>query len=121
MENTLVWFDLPVTDLKRAIIFYKTVFKVELQEMENGPNKMAFFPFEAGVVSGALIEGPDYVPSDSGTIVYLNGGKDLSDPLGRVEAAGGSIVMEKTDVGDNGFIARFKDLDGNIVALHNPN
>ncbi len=121
MENTLVWFDLPVTDLKRAIKFYTSVLNVEFQEMEHGPSKMAFFPFEPGVVSGSLIEEPDYTPSDSGTVVYLNGGKDLSVPLGRVEAAGGSIVMEKTDVGENGFIARFKDLDGNIVALHNPN
>ena len=50
--------------------------------------------------------------------VYLNGGDDLNIPLGRVEAAGGKIIMPKTDIQENGFIAQFIDTEGNRVAFH---
>ena len=51
-------------------------------------------------------------------MVYLNGGEDLSVPLARVEAAGGTIIKNKTPIGENGFMAIFKDTEGNHVALH---
>ncbi|NOX42741.1 MAG: VOC family protein [Gammaproteobacteria bacterium] len=121
MENIVVWFDLPVKDIQHAMKFYKEVLDIEMQEMEQGPTKVAFFPFAPGVASGALIEGPESKPSETGVMIYLNGGSDVSVPLGRVKAAGGTVVMEKTSIGEHGFSARFKDVDGNIVALHSPN
>ncbi len=118
MENAVVWFDIPVTDIERAKEFYQAVIGTELTDMENGPSKMAMFPFAPGIASGALVQNPDSKPSGSGTTVYLNGGKDLSDPLSRVESAGGKIVMPKTSIGEYGFVARFQDTEGNVVALH---
>ncbi len=118
MENTVVWFDIPVSDIERGKTFYQAVMGVELTDMENGPSKMAMFPFAPGIASGALVQGPGSEPGVSGTTIYLNGGKDLSDPLSRVESAGGVIVMPKTSIGEYGFVARFKDTEGNIVALH---
>ncbi len=32
MPNQIVWFDLPVTDLNRAIIFYSKVLDAEITE-----------------------------------------------------------------------------------------
>jgi predicted enzyme related to lactoylglutathione lyase len=74
MHNTVVWFDIAVSDLDRAKEFYSKVFDVELIDNEMGPNKMSMFPFEPGVASGALVQGPDYKPSAEGATVYLNGG-----------------------------------------------
>jgi predicted enzyme related to lactoylglutathione lyase len=51
-------------------------------------------------------------------MVYLSGGEDLSAPLGRVEAAGGKVVMPKTSIGEHGFCAMFLDTEGNRVGLH---
>jgi predicted enzyme related to lactoylglutathione lyase len=51
-------------------------------------------------------------------LVYLNGGDDLSVPLSRVEAAGGKIIVPKTSLGPNGFMAQFLDTEGNKVAFH---
>jgi len=51
-------------------------------------------------------------------MVYLNGGDDLDVPLGRVEKAGGKILLSKTSIGENGFIAHFTDTEGNKVSLH---
>lgn len=63
IQNRVAWFDIAVSDLDRAKEFYSKVFDVELIDNEMGPNKMSMFPFEPGVASGALVEGPDYKPS----------------------------------------------------------
>ena len=98
--------------------FYSKVLGVEVQPMEAGPSKMAFFPFAPGVASGALVQSKENAPNEKGTLVYLNGGDDLSLPLKRVEGAGGKILQAKTGIGAHGFIATFKDTEGNRVALH---
>jgi hypothetical protein len=118
MQNRVVWFDIAVSDLQRAKAFYSKVFDVELVDNEMGPNKMAMFPFEPGVASGALVQGPDSKPSTEGSTVYLYGGDDLSVPLSRVEAAGGKVLLDEMSIGEYGFIAYFLDTEGNKVALH---
>ena len=72
---------------------------------------------ENGGVGGALMQSEGFNPSMDGTVVYLNGGDDLSTPLSKVEAAGGKTTMAKTSIGGNGFIARFTDTEGNHIAL----
>jgi uncharacterized protein len=82
--------------------------------------KSGFFPadLENGSIGGCIIEGPGYEPSDKGSLVYLNGGEDLSSVLSKIEAAGGKIIMPKTGIGPNGFMAYFQDSEGNKVGLH---
>ena len=64
------------------------------------------------------MQGQGYVPSDKGTIVYLNGSPDLSTPLSKIEKAGGKVLKPKFSIGEHGFIAFFQDPEGNKVALH---
>lgn len=118
MENRVVWFDIPVTDLARAKAFYEKVFDVQMIDNNMGDHKMTMFPFEPHVASGALVQGPDYTPSKEGTVIYLNGGDDLAVPLSRVEEAGGTVLQDKTSIGEYGFIAYFFDTEGNKIALH---
>ena len=59
-----------------------------------------------------------YEPTNKGSLVYLNGGEDLSVPLSKVEAAGGKILLPKTALGPNGFMAHFTDTEGNKVGFH---
>jgi predicted enzyme related to lactoylglutathione lyase len=73
-------------------------------------------------VGGAIVHGDGGSPSTNGTLVYLNGGDDLSPMLGRVEEAGGTVVVPKTEIGnDFGFFAHFIDTEGNKVGLHSMN
>jgi len=72
-------------------------------------------------VGGAIVESNDQSVPSSGTLVYLNGGEDLSVPLSKVESAGGKITLAKTAIGDNGFMAHFIDTEGNKLALHSMN
>ncbi len=118
MENMVSWFELPVKKLERAMKFYSKVLGVELQEMKGMPKKYAMFPYGPGIASGGLIEDASNAPSLSGTLIYLAGGDDLSKPLGRVEAAGGKVLMPKTSIGEHGFTSQFQDTEGNRVALH---
>ena len=60
-------------------------------------------------------------PSTSGVTIYLNGGEDLSAPLARAEKAGANIIIPKTNIGENGFMAQFIDTEGNRIALHSMN
>ena len=121
MSNALNWFEIPVTDLARAKEFYGRVLQADLREESMSGREMAILPYQNGGVGGALIKGEHLVPSAQGTIVYLNAGDDLAGALGRVEAAGGKVVMGATHLSDQiGSIAMFLDSEGNRMALHSP-
>lgn len=120
-ENALNWFELSVSDAARAKKFYETIFGIEMPQNEMMGMQMVFFPSEDmnGKVSGALVQGDMHKPSADGAKIYLNGNPDLSVALNKVEAAGGKVVMPKTEIGgNNGFMAFFIDSEGNNVGLH---
>ena len=117
-KHTINWFEIPVSQMDRAMKFYSAIFGVEMQKMDWQGIQMASFPGEKGFVHGALVQGQGYVPSDKGTIVYLNGSPDLSTPLSKIEKAGGKVLKPKFSIGEHGFIAFFQDPEGNKVALH---
>jgi predicted enzyme related to lactoylglutathione lyase len=120
-ENALNWFEISVSDISRAKKFYETIFDIEMPVQEMMGMQMAFFPAEDmnGKVSGALVQGNMHKPSMDGAKIYLNGNPNLDLALGKVEAAGGKVVMPKTHISDNvGHMAFFIDSEGNNVALH---
>lgn len=119
MKNAINWFEIPVKNFNKAKAFYETILGAEMQPMEMGGMKSAFFPADLqNGIGGCITQAEGYEPSAKGSLVYLNGGDDLSIPLAKVEAAGGKILMPKTAIGPNGFMAHFTDTEGNKVALH---
>ena len=120
MTNAINWFEIPSTDFTRAKKFYETILGAEIMEMPHPEMKYGMFPvdMQSGAVGGGLVQGEGFEPSSKGTIVYLNGGDDLTVSLSKVESAGGKILMPKTSIGQNGFMAHFLDTEGNRVALH---
>ena len=119
MANALNWFEIPVTDFARAKNFYEKVLGIVIDTMEMGPVTMGMLSTDQNAVGGAIVQGDGGSPSKSGTLVYLNGGDDLTPMLARAEAAGGSVVVPKTEIGnDFGFFAHFIDTEGNKVGLH---
>jgi predicted enzyme related to lactoylglutathione lyase len=120
-ENSLNWFEISVSDIKRAKKFYETVFGIEMQEQEMMGMKMAFFPYKDmnAKVSGALVQSDMHKPSTDGAKIYLNANPDLANALSKIEAAGGKVVMPKTRISDDvGCMAFFIDTEGNNVGLH---
>lgn len=117
--HALNWFEIPVTNFARAKAFYETVLGRSIEPMVMGPTTMGFLSSDPNSVGGAIVSGEGAVPSKQGTTVYLNGGDDLAPMLARVEKAGGSVAVPKTEIGnDYGFFAHFIDTEGNKVGLH---
>jgi predicted enzyme related to lactoylglutathione lyase len=103
MENIFCFVEIPVTDMKRAIEFYSNLLNIKLNLLTYAGSKMAFFPNENNIVSGALIEDKNYKTSSDGVLVYFNGGDDLNNILQLVEKFGGKILLNKTKVSENHF------------------
>jgi uncharacterized protein len=119
MEHLLNWVEVPVSNMKRAVSFYGELLGLELHEMKLGPNDYALFTVKDKHNTGALVKGESYKPSAEGTVVYLNGGNDLSKILARVKKAGGKVLLEKTFLSkEAGYIGYFSDTEGNKVGLH---
>lgn len=120
MKNAINWFEIPVKNFDKAKTFYETILGATMQPMEAMGMKSAFFPadIENGSIGGCIIEGPGLEPTNKGSVVYLNGGEDLATVLSKVEQAGGKVLLPKTAIGSNGFMAHFADTEGNKVGLH---
>lgn len=125
MKHSINWFEIPVLDYDRAKKFYSTILDYTMEDYPMPGLKMGLLPTEGDpmdVVGGAIIKGEGYLPGNTGAIVYLNAGNDLSEILDRVTTAGGNIALPKTKVNDEvGYIAFFNDTEGNKIGLHSPN
>ena len=122
-NNAVGWFEIPTTDMDRAIKFYETVFDLKLERNKVGDLDMAWFPWvEDGMgASGSLIHDPEHFkPSADGVVIYFTAHSgDLANELARVEPAGGKVIQSKTLITEEiGYFAVFLDPEGNRVALH---
>jgi predicted enzyme related to lactoylglutathione lyase len=121
LSNAISWFEIPVSDFDRAKRFYEAILDNQMPETATGPAKMGFFlyDFKSGKIGGAICHGNDYMPSQHGSLIYLNANPDLQIILNRVEGAGGKILRKKTLVTPEiGHTAIIIDTEGNRVALH---
>lgn len=119
--HAIDWFEVPVRDFERAKKFYSAIYDYDMPEMQMGPNRMGMLLADQskGGVGGAIVQGEGYVPTSQGSLVYLNGGRDLNVVLSRVEKAGGKILHPKTFIMEGyGYFALFQDSEGNRLGLH---
>jgi uncharacterized protein len=123
MQHAISWFEIPVSDIDRAQRFYEAIFQFTMIPLDFPNIKMRMFPVEShDSVAGALCDsGGFHQPSAThGPLVYLNANPDVQVVLDRVEAAGGKILVPKTEISpEHGCMAVFLDSEGNRVALHN--
>jgi predicted enzyme related to lactoylglutathione lyase len=121
MSNAINWFEIPTTNLDRAMGFYSAVLATSLkrERFTGTGTDMAVFEGEQESVRGALIADERRKPAADGALVYLHT-RDLDASLARIANAGGSVLMPKTDIGEPGFIALMRDTEGNVVGLHTP-
>lgn len=120
-KNPVGWFEIPVTDMARAVKFYEEVLQIKIDVHPFGELEMGWFPGGDGPgASGALVKHKDwYKPTMDGTLIYFTAHSgDLNIELGRVEKAGGKVWVPRKPIGEYGFIAVFSDTEGNRIALH---
>jgi hypothetical protein len=122
-KHAISWFEIPATDLARAQKFYETIFQTELQPLDLQNIQMRMFPLENPMsdVGGAIVfsDGFHKPSATDGPLIYLNGNPDVQLILDRVEAAGGKVIVPKTQISDDiGHMAVLIDTEGNRIALH---
>lgn len=117
MKNAINHFEIPVVDSERAVRCYETLLGQKLRREIFGGLPYALFPHEEPGVSGALVCDPKR-SIGSGMLVYLNADGRLDAILARAERAGASVVMPKTAIGPEGFIALVRDSEGNQVGFN---
>jgi predicted enzyme related to lactoylglutathione lyase len=128
MPNVIVWADIPATDLERASKFYAHVLGMPMTSppgmegvaLPGSPPEPGTPPPEVMTVAFDLYVG-DRKPSMDGCTVYLSSGGDIDGMIARVREAGGGILQEKQFMGPMvGWIAFFKDSEGNRIGIQQP-
>lgn len=119
MKDFIKFFEIPATDVKRAVDFYQKVFEIEIVLHDWGVEKMGMFPDHIGSISQA--EG--FKPCEHGTLITFDGGTDLSVTMKRVIKNGGKEIIAKTKIeaDDRGYFAVFLDSEGNRIGLYSDN
>jgi predicted enzyme related to lactoylglutathione lyase len=117
-SNPVVYFEIPVNNIDRAINFYKTVFNFDFDKEIIDKIEMALFPFanENTGISGALAKGEIYKPTKDGVVIYFKT-ENIDVTLKLATSNGGQILYPKTDNGI-GLVAEFEDTEGNRIALY---
>jgi len=123
--NKVVHFEIPTGDHPRAKQFYGDVFGWQLQDMPIGddvytmaitsPIDENFMHRESGAINGGMFKRNAELPVSSPVITI--GVESIDEHVGRIEAAGGTMVVPKGEVPDMGWYAYFKDTEGNLMGL----
>ena len=116
MSNSIVHFEIPADDVQRARKFYEEALGWKITD----PWNMRYFLVETRQegqpgINGGLMARKDpsqpfmnYIAVDS-----------IEDACKKVEAAGGTIALPKTEIGSGmGWVAAFKDTEGNLLGFH---
>ncbi len=107
------YVELNVPKAAKSADFYKTVFGWDPQPWGDDDYLVAQHGEEPGIDS-ALRTAPDGQPLTVAIVTVA----DIDASIAAVQAAGGSLVVEKFAIEGVGHAAYFKDPDGMIVGLH---
>ena len=133
MNTPILWIEIPVADIHRAVKFYEHVFKTQLELTILFETKMALFKKEVFGMKGALIQIENYNGSNGiKPIVFVNvmldaienvtnfGGKVIKDPtLLRQKNKNGDIIIGRNLIdGQIGYYAEILDSEGNHLYLY---
>jgi uncharacterized protein len=116
MSNAIVHFEIPADDVERARKFYQQAFGWKISD----PWKMNYYFVETRKAGDDGINGGLMKRQNPGQpfMNYISV-KSVEASLKKVEQAGGSICMPKTEIGSGmGWIAAFRDTEGNMMGFH---
>lgn len=108
-ETNVVWTEIPVTDMQKAISFYDAVFGWQLTLDDSGPNPMAVFG------GGHLYPGRP----GAGPTVHLKVPDGLTAATDRAKVAGARVLYGPIEI-PIGRFTYVEDPDGNSIGLFEP-
>lgn len=124
--NKVQHFEIPADDLARARKFYEETFGWQTKDwpMPDGSNYTALYTGpvdeqnmwkEPGFINGGMFKRGGNFPVTGPTIAAVV--ENIDESLKKIEAAGGSVVMPKTEIGGMGYYAYVKDTEGNVIGV----
>ena len=120
MSGRVVHFEIPFDDAERAHAFYRQLFGWELAAVPRMSYTMASTgptgdagPSEPGFINGGLL--PRESPNDAPLVVIDVA--DIDTTLAKIEELGGQTLLGRQAVGEMGWAAYFKDVEGNAMGL----
>ena len=121
MSGKVVHFEIPFDDGDRARKFYADAFGwhiTEIPEMhytivQTGPTNDEGFPSEVGFIGGGMLKRES--PTDRPVITIDV--EDIDSALEKIESLGGTKILGRQNVGEMGWAAYFKDVEGNLMGL----
>lgn len=124
MSGRVVHFEIPFDDGERARAFYRSAFGWVINEhpemhydlVQTGPVDDEGFPAEKGYVGGGMTKRES--PTDRPVVTIEV--DDIDAALARIEELGGMTVLDRQDIGEMGYAAYFKDVEGNLMGLFQP-
>lgn len=118
----ITWFQIPASNLDRAVRFYTDIVGASFHRMENAEGKHAFFALDTMDTlrtGGEIVESAAFgKPGQEGVTIYLSAPGGVDAVVAKVPAAGGKVLVPKTAIGENGFYAIILDSEGNRIGLH---
>lgn len=117
MKPMIVHFEIPAEDVARARSFYHDLFGWEFGEAPGFPGYWSFSTGEEGSMMGGAV-----MQRQHGEHLITNyiGIPSIDESIAKVEALGGTIVVPKSPVQGMGWMAWFRDPEGNVMALWQP-
>jgi len=116
MPNSIVHFEIPADDLARAKKFYQKALGWKISD----PWKMEYFLVETKEKGEDGINGGLMLRKNPGQpfMNYISV-PSIDGSLKKVVKAGGVVAMPKMEIGSGmGWIAAFKDTEGNLMGFH---
>jgi predicted enzyme related to lactoylglutathione lyase len=106
-------FELPVDDPERAIKFYSENFGWKFNKWDGG--EQAYWLISTG--DGPGIDGGMMVRNPGQPVTNTIEVADCDQACSKIEQSGGQIVVPKMTIPGVGYLAYFKDPDGNIFGV----
>lgn len=116
-QPVVVWSEIPVSDMKKAVAFYNATFDWQMTIDESGPNPMAILGGNMETTGGHLYPGKP--ASGNGPTVHIAVPDRLEDAAIRCRKSGGAVIGEIITIPPGRFVYA-KDPDGNSIGLFEP-
>ena len=119
-QTVAVWFEIPVSNLDRAVAFYNKILDQEMViDHSMGPNPIAMFAYDDadGTGTGGHVYPGNH--SENGPTVHLSAPVSLADMRERIFDAGGKVESDDIPLPSGAFFYA-RDLDGNSIGLYRP-
>lgn len=133
IQGQIMWFEIPVKNLDRSILFYSKVLCISIEKTKFLDQDHGIFNKDQNTMKGALVEKENHNPG-TGVILFFYV-EELTESLENVVKYGGEVIIEKTLLkqktsegyltiksnmigGDIGYYAEIIDSEGNRMCLY---